>query len=103
MAANGSFVLLPNHQFGAVGPMTGLTTRSQPVMVVENRTFGNRAYCTVNEGLGKVMRFGANDTEVLDRLQWISDEFGPALGRAVRHMKGLPLKSLTARGLGHGR
>lgn len=102
MAANGLFVLLPNHQFGAVGPMTGLTTRSQPVMVVENRTFGNRAFCTVNEGLGKVMRFGANDREVLERLHWISEEFGPALGRALRQMGGLPLKSLTARGLAMG-
>ena len=47
-----------NHHFGAVGPMTGVTTISQPVMVVANKAFGNRAYCTLNEGLGKVMRFG---------------------------------------------
>ena len=46
--------------------MTGMTTRAMPVMVVENRKFGNRAYCTINEGLGKVMRFGGNDAEVLD-------------------------------------
>ena len=102
MAANGSFAFLPNHHFDAVGPMTGLTTLSLPVMVVENRTFGNRAYCTINEGLGRVMRFGANDKEVLDRLRWIADDLGPALGRALRHMGGLPLKSLTARGLTMG-
>ncbi len=102
MAADGSFAFLPNHDFDAVGPMTGLTTRSLPLMVVENRAFGNRAYCTVNEGLGKVMRFGANDEEVLDRLRWLGDEFGPALGRALREMGGLALKSLTARGLAMG-
>ena len=46
--------------------MTGMTTRSQPLMVVENKAFGNRAYCAINEGLGKVMRFGGNDAEVLE-------------------------------------
>ena len=60
MAASGAFAFHPNHHFNAVGPMTGLTTLTQPVMVVENRAFANRAYCTINEGLGKVMRFGGN-------------------------------------------
>lgn len=101
-AAAGAFRFHPNHHFGAVGPMTGMTTPGQPLMVVENRAFGNRAYCAVNEGLGKVMRFGGNDAEVLERLRWIRDEFGPALGRALRHMGGLALKSLVARGLTMG-
>ena len=101
-ADRGSYSLRPNHHFDAVGPMTGITTLSQPVMVVENRTFGNRAYCTINEGLGRVMRFGGNDDEVLDRLRWIRDEFGPALGRAVRKTGGLSLKGLIARGLSMG-
>ena len=61
--------------------MTGITTRSMPVLVVENRAFGNRAYCAINEGLGKVMRFGGNDAEVLGRLAWLRDVLGPALGR----------------------
>jgi len=101
-AAAGAFTFHPNHHFGAVGPMTGMTTLGQPVMVVENRAFGNRAYCAINEGLGKVMRFGGNDAEVLERLRWLRDEFGPALGRSLRHMGGLPLKSLVARGLTMG-
>ena len=63
-AASGVFEFHPNHHFGAVGPMTGMTTVSQPLLVVENRVFGNRAYCAINEGLGKVMRFGGNDAEV---------------------------------------
>ncbi len=101
-AARGDFAFHPNHHFDAVGPMTGMTTRGQPVMVVENRAFGNRAYCAINEGLGKVMRFGGNDAEVLDRLRWIRDEFGPALGAALRHVGGLPLKDVIARGLTMG-
>ncbi|MDX1431415.1 MAG: DUF1116 domain-containing protein [Gammaproteobacteria bacterium] len=102
MAAGGAFEFHPNHHFAAVGPMTGLTTVSQPVMVVENRTFGNRAYCTINEGLGKVMRFGGNDAEVLRRLASLRDVLGPALGAALRDAGGVALKALVARGLTMG-
>lgn len=101
-AAAGAYAFHPNHHFGAVGPMTGMTTMNQPVFVVENRAFGNRAYCTVNEGLGKVMRFGGNDAEVLDRLRWIKDTLAPALSAALRASGGIPLKSIIARGLAMG-
>ncbi len=101
-ANTGEFQFRPNHDFGAVGPMTGMTTRSQPVLVVENRSHGNRAYCTINEGLGKVMRFGGNDVSVLKRLEWLRDTFGPALGRALRAGDGIDLKPLVARGLSMG-
>lgn len=102
LAAAGGVQFQPNHHFSAVGPMTGMTTRSMPVMVVENRKFGNRAYCTINEGLGKVMRFGGNDAEVLDRLAWLRDMLGPLLGQALRASGGISLKPLIARGLGMG-
>jgi hypothetical protein len=106
LAAAGGVTFHPNHRFGAVGPMTGITTRSMPVLVVENRgagiNAGNRAYCMINEGLGKVMRFGANDAEVLARLAWLRDEFGPLLGAALRVAGGLELVPLVARGLAMG-
>jgi len=106
LAASGGVKFHPNHHFGAVGPMTGITTRSMPVMVVENRAkgvgAGNLAYCMINEGLGKVMRFGANDASVLERLGWLREEFGPALGAALRAMGGLELSPLIARGLAMG-
>ena len=101
-AAAGRFTFHPNHHFGAVGPMTGMTTVSQPVFIVENRAFGNRAFCTINEGLGKVMRFGGNDAEVLNRLRWIADVLGPALSAALRQCGGIALKGLIARGLAMG-
>jgi hypothetical protein len=102
LAASGGIAFHPNHHFDAVGPMTGLTTRSMPVMVVENRRFGHRAYCTLNEGLGKVMRFGGNDDEVLDRLRWIAEILGPALSVALRAHGGVALKGIVARGLSMG-
>jgi len=101
-AEAGAFRFEPNHHYDAVGPMTGMTTQSQPVLVVENRTFGNRAYCAINEGLGKVMRFGGNDAEVLARLAWLRDALGPALGRAIRATGGIPLKPIIGRGLTMG-
>ena len=101
-ATAGHFTFHPNHHFGAVGPMTGMTTVSQPVFIVENRAFGNRAFCTINEGLGKVMRFGGNDAEVLNRLRWIADVLGPVLSAALRQCAGIPLKGLIARGLAMG-
>ncbi len=102
LAATGQITFHPNHHFDAVGPMTGLITRSMPVMVVENRRFGNRAYCTLNEGLGKVMRFGGNDEEVLARLRWLANTLGPALSAALRAYHGIALKGIVARGLAMG-
>ena len=102
LAAGGGVEFAPNHHHGAVGPMTGITTRSQPLMVVENRAFGNRAYCSFNEGLGKVMRFGGNDAEVLARLAWLRDEFAPVFRKAIDLAKGIPLGPLVARGLSMG-
>ena len=102
LAATGGIRFAPNHHHDAVGPMTGLTTRTMPVMVVENRAFGNRAYCAVNEGLGKVMRFGGNDESVLDRLRWLASTLGPLLGAALRAGDGVPLRALVARGLSMG-
>ncbi|MDP6603297.1 MAG: DUF1116 domain-containing protein [Rhodospirillales bacterium] len=102
LAESGGIAFRPNHDFDAVGPMTGMITRSMPVLVVENRAFGNRAYCTLNEGLGKVMRFGGNDADVLARLGWLAATLGPALSEAVRARDGVPLKGLIARGLSMG-
>ncbi len=102
LAASGGIKFAPNHHYGAVGPMTGMITRSMPVMVVENRGFGNRAYCTLNEGLGKVMRFGGNDDSVLARLRWLESDLGPALAAALKLSGGLALKPIIARGLSMG-
>ena len=102
LAASGAISFHPNHDFDAVGPMTGITTPSMPLLVVENRTFGNRAYATINEGLGKVMRFGGNDADVLARLAWLRDVLAPALGKALRAANGLALQPVLARGLSMG-
>jgi hypothetical protein len=89
----------PCHSASAVGPMTGLITASMPLMVVENRQYGNRAYTTLNEGLGKVLRFGANDASVLQRLHWLQEVAAPALDAALQRANGLDLRVMMAQAL----
>jgi hypothetical protein len=98
----GAVTLAPCHDFGAVGPMTGMITASMPVLLVENRAWGNRAGATINEGLGRVLRFGANDDTVLARLRWLAAECGPLLGMALRECGGLDLRALMAQALRMG-
>ena len=89
----------PCHSANAVGPMTGLITPSMPLMVIENRAYGNRAYTTLNEGLGKVLRFGANDASVLQRLHWLQEVAGPALDAALQRAEGLDVRVMMAQAL----
>ena len=75
--------LLPNHDAGGVGPMSGIVTGSMPVMVARDAASGTEAWCNLNEGSGKVLRYGADDAEVVARLQWMRDVLGPALAAAL--------------------
>ena len=102
LIARGEVGLGPCHHRGAVGPMTGMVTASMPVFVVENRRHGNRASAAVNEGLGKVLRFGANDERVIERLRWIADEAGPLIGAAIRRSGGIDLRAIIAQALAMG-
>lgn len=102
LAQSGEIQFAPCHHLGAVGPMAGVVSASMPVFVVENRTAGNRAYSTFNEGLGKVLRFGAYAREVLDRLRWLRDTLAPALCEAIWEMDGIDLKTITAKALQMG-
>jgi hypothetical protein len=98
----GTVRLEPCHHHRAVGPMTGIITPSMPVLAVENRAFGTRAHATINEGLGKVLRFGATDPAVLARLNWMATEAGPLLGSALRASGGIDLRALMAQALRMG-
>ena len=93
----------PSHHHNTVGPMGGITSPNMAVVVVENKLAGNRAYCTMNEGIGKVLRFGAFDAEVITRLEWMRDVLGPALAQALKLTNGgLPLTPLISRALTMG-
>lgn len=88
MLENGEFTFIPCHHVKAVGPMGGITSKSMPVLVVENRLTNNVAYCILNEGIGKVLRFGAYSQEVVDRLTWMQNVLGPVLSKALQKLAG---------------
>jgi len=93
----------PCHHHGAVGPMAGVTSPSMQVYVVENVTHGNYAYSNLNEGYGKVLRYGAFSTEVLAKLRWMNDVMGPLLAKALeRSGDGIDIRALLAESLHMG-
>ena len=102
LAARGEIAFDACHHHGAVGPMAGVVSPSMPVVVVENTAAGNRSFATLNEGLGKVLRFGAYDESVLDRLRWFRDGFGPTLSRTLAATGPIDLKSITGQALQMG-
>ncbi|MDQ0175414.1 YlbE family protein [Bacillus chungangensis] len=103
MLSNGEITFIPCHHVNAVGPMGGITSGNMPVFVVENRSEGNRGYCIMNEGIGKVLRFGAYSQEVIDRLTWMKNVLGPVLGQALRSTEdGLNLNVMIAKAITMG-
>ena len=102
LAASGEIDLEPCHHHGAVGPMAGVMTARMPVWIVENATYGNRAYCTLNEGLGNVLRYGANSAVVIDRLRWMETDLAPILAAALELRGPIDMKNLIAQVLQMG-
>ena len=84
LAAGDGIVLTPCHDRHAVGPMAGVISPSMWLFELADRATGARAFCSLNEGLGKVLRYGAYGPDVIARLRWMTDTLGPALATAVR-------------------
>jgi len=88
------------HDRGAVGPMAGIISASMPLFVVRNEARGNLAYTNMSEGIGRVLRFGANGPDVIERLKWIEKTLAPTLKAAVAAQPGgINLKSIQAQAL----
>ncbi|MDP6792755.1 MAG: DUF1116 domain-containing protein, partial [Anaerolineales bacterium] len=93
----------PCHEYSSVGPMAGVTTASMNVYIVENVTHGNRAFSNLNEGYGKVLRYGAYSEEVIEKLRWMNDVMGPIVAQALDAAKnGIDLRALLAESLHMG-
>ncbi|WP_426566903.1 DUF1116 domain-containing protein [Angustibacter sp. McL0619] len=84
LEAGDGITLSPCHHHGAVGPMAGVISPSQWGFVLRDPVHGGTAFCTLNEGLGKVLRYGAYGPEVIERLRWMAAVLGPLLQKAVR-------------------
>jgi hypothetical protein len=103
IAASGDIEFSPCHHHHTVGPMAGIVSPRMPVFIVENKAFGNQAFCTQNEGLGVVLRYGGMGPEVYQRLEWMETDLYPALDRALGTIPdGIDIKSLIAQALHMG-
>jgi hypothetical protein len=102
LAESGGVQFQACHESGAVGPMAGVVSPSMPVLVVEDVAHHTRAFASMNEGLGKVLRFGAYDASVMARLRWMADTLGPALSHALSAGGPVDLKMMTGQALQMG-
>ncbi len=102
LASGGEIEYAPCHEHCAIGPMAGIISPRMPVFIIKNESFGNYCYSTQNEGLGKVLRYGAFSSEVIERLRWMEEVMYPVLNRAIEDLGGIDLKSLIAQALHMG-
>ncbi len=102
LAASGEIAFDPCHHHHTVGPMAGIVSPSMPVFIVKNETHGNRSYATQNEGLGRVLRYGAYGDDVIARLKWMEETLYPALQKALKETGPIDLRSIIAQALHMG-
>ena len=102
LVKSGEIELEPCHHHQAVGPMAGLISPSMMVYIIENKTHGNKSYSNLNEGYGKVLRYGAYSQEVLERLRWMNEVMGPVLAEAIEASGGIDIRALLAEALHMG-
>lgn len=99
MLKKGEIRLEPNHHHQAVGPMAGTISASAPVWVVENKAFGNRAFCRQVEGR---QQFGEYSQGALNGLRLWRDVWAPTLREALAKIDGLDLKPIITQALQMG-
>lgn len=102
LAASGEISYDPCHHHNTVGPMAGVVSASMPVWILQNKKYGNYSYCTLNEGLGKVLRYGAYSDEVIKRLKWMENLLAPLLKQALKLHGQIDLKTMIAQALQMG-
>jgi hypothetical protein len=102
LAASGKIAFSPCHEYGAVGPMAGIISPSMPVFIIDNEETETQAYTTMNEGLGKVLRYGAYGEDVVERLRWLENSLFPVLQRAMAKVGRIDLKNIIAQALHMG-
>ena len=103
VAASGDITFSPCHEHNAVGSMAGVTSASMFMHIVENKTYGNIAYTNLSEQMAKILRMGANDDSVVERLIWMRDVLGPILRDAMKLNKdGIDLRLMLAQALHMG-
>lgn len=102
LAASGEITFSPCHEHDCVGSMAGVTSASMFMHIVKNKTYGNIAYTNMSEQMAKILRMGANDQSVIDRLNWMRDVQGPMLRDAMKIIGEIDLRLMLAQALHMG-
>ncbi len=102
LVESGKIALEPCHHHQAVGPMAGIICPSMSVYILEDTVHGNKSFSNLNEGYGKVLRYGAYSEEVLERLRWIEEVMAPVLNDAIQASEGIDIRALLAEALHMG-
>jgi hypothetical protein len=102
IARGGKLKFDSSHHHHAIGPMSGIITPSMEVSVVKNDAHDIETYATLYMGIGKVLRHGAYDDEVMEKLRWMNHELAPLLKKALAEAGGIDLKSIVAQALQMG-
>ncbi|WP_339289436.1 DUF1116 domain-containing protein [Paenibacillus sp. FSL E2-0201] len=103
LAASGEITFSPCHEHNCVGSMAGVTSASMFMHIVENKTYGNIAYTNLSEQMSKILRMGANDESVIQRLIWMRDVLGPILRDAMKlNPNGIDLRLMLSQALHMG-
>ncbi|MEA1976739.1 MAG: DUF1116 domain-containing protein [Chloroflexota bacterium] len=102
LVESGKIELEPCHHHQAVGPMAGVICSSMSVYILEDTVHGNKSFSNLNEGYGKVLRYGAYSEDVLERLRWIEDVMAPILNDAIQASEGIDIRALLAEALHMG-
>ena len=102
LAASGGITFSPCHEHGCVGSMAGVTSASMTMHTVRNKTYGNVAFTNLSEQMAKILRMGANDASVIERLVWMRDVLGPILQAAMEGAGEIDLRLLLSQALHMG-
>jgi hypothetical protein len=90
-----------NHH-DTVVPMATALGPSQPVLVVENREGGTRAFSGINQGPGEVPWFGRETDAAIARLRLLAEVVGPAVGEILGSTGPLDVLAIAAQGISMG-
>lgn len=102
VAASGAITFSPCNEHACVGSMAGVTSASMYMHIVRNRTYGNVAYTNLSEQMARILRMGANDASVIERLNWMRDVLGPILQAAMERAGEIDLRLLLSQALHMG-
>jgi Protein of unknown function (DUF1116) len=89
LADGAGISLTPCHHQHAVGPMAGVVSPSMWVFELVDATHGTHAWCPLNEGLGRVLR-------------WMAAVLGPVLSATLRRHGPLDITALLAQAVQMG-